>query len=121
MLDEIQKAALPIFLSVLRASADHGGHFRLLVTSKIDDDRKPLLIVGSAHGQVEDGHLIAVLNPTKALADASSNLIAGCAYTPGGLKDIVSGKCDAMVELWIDAYKNDKVTRLASRRPPRFE
>ena len=74
MLDEIQRAVLPIFLSVMKASADHGGKFRLLITAKVNGESKPLLIFGSAHSQVEDGHLIAVLNPSKDLVVDASGL-----------------------------------------------
>ena len=30
------------------------------------------------------------------------------------LKDIVGGKCDAMLDLWIDAYKKDSVSEISS-------
>ncbi len=74
---------------------------------------KPLLVVGNAHGQVEDGHVIAILNPAEELA-VSSKVAAGTAYPTGFLKEVVSGRCDAMVELWIDAYKENKVSRIES-------
>ncbi|MGR4069251.1 hypothetical protein [Billgrantia sp. C5P2] len=119
MVDQLQEVAAALFLSVLKVSADHQGTFRLLVTSKIDGEEKPLLVVGNAHGQVEDGHAIAILNPTEELA-SSGKVAAGTAYPSDLLKEIVAGQCDAMVELWIDAYKNDRVSRIegyASRSP----
>ena len=125
MIGQLQELAASLFLSVLKISADHQGRFRLLVTAKVNGEEKPLLIVGNAHGQVEDGHVIAILNPTEELA-LSNKIVAGTTYTFGLLKKIVSGQCDAMVELWVDAYKDNKVRpieRYVSRspQPPRFK
>lgn len=124
MIDRLQEVTATLFLSVLSVSADHQGTFRLLVTSKIDNEEKPLLIVGNAHSQVEDGHVIALLNPTPELV-ASEKIAAGTAYPLGLLKEIVAGQCDAMIELWIDAYKDNKVSRIEryvsrSPQPARF-
>jgi len=47
-------------------------------------------------------------------------VIAGCSYPNDILKEIVSGNCDAMLELWIDAYKKDGVIELSrykARKP----
>lgn len=123
--DQLQEVAVSLFLAVLRVSADHQGTFRLLITSKIDGEEKPLLVVGNAHAQVEDGHVIAVFNPTKELA-ASDGVAPGTAYPTGLLKEIVAGQCDAMVELWIDAYKNNKINCIGkyvsrSPQPARFK
>jgi hypothetical protein len=125
MIGQVQELAASLFLSVLKISGDHQGTFRLLVTAKVNGEEKPLLIVGNAHGQVKDGHVIAILNPTEELA-LSNKIVAGTTYTFGLLKKIVSGQCDAMVELWVDAYKDNKVRpieRYVSRspQPPRFK
>lgn len=111
MLDELQEAASTIFLSILRSSATQNGQFRLVMNSKIVDAEKPLLIVGHAHSHIEDGHVIAVLNPDKSLTSSNHPIIGASTEL---LKEIVSGKCDAMIELWIDAYKEDGITRMSS-------
>ena len=111
MKKKIKEVSIHLFNSVLTISANQHGTFRLLVTIQIDDQSKPLFIVGNAHSEIEDGHCIAVLNPEKSLMN---EVIAGCAYTGSSLKGIVQGKCDAMVELWIDAYKTDGVGEISS-------
>lgn len=106
MKDKVKNIAEAIFKSMLLVSADHQGTFRLLITAKLDNDvEKPLLILGVAHSAVEDGHCIAILNPDEDLQD---KVIAGCAYG-NSLKTIVQGKCDLMLNIWIDAYKKDGV------------
>jgi hypothetical protein len=125
VLDALEQTALGVFLALLERSAGHGGHFRLLITSCINGQDKPLLMVGSAHAQVEDGHMIAVLNPSRALVD-QGDPAAGTTYTPAHLKEIVAQQCDAMLELWIEVYKNNRVVRLSSYQcrdpqPSRFE
>ena len=111
MKEKIKEVSTQLFNSVLKISANHQGTFRLVVTLQIDDQSKPLLVVGNAHSEVEDGHCIAVLNPEESLMN---EVIAGCAYMGGSLKGIVQGKCDAMVELWIDAYKTDGISEISS-------
>lgn len=111
MTDEIKKIAVRLFESVLGVSADHGGTFRLLVTAQVGEVDKPLLVLGNAHRKVEDGHCIAILNPNKDLLD---KVTAGCSYMGSSLKDIVAGNCDAMIELWIDAYKKDGVCEIST-------
>lgn len=117
VINEIKEIAVNVFNTLLRVSADHGGTFRLLLTVQIGDETKPLLILGNAHRKIEDGHCIAILNPDN---EAIDQVIAGCAYMGSSLKDIVQGKCDAMVELWIDAYKKDgvgEISKYLSRSP----
>lgn len=125
MIDQLQETVTSLFLAVLKVSADHQGTFRLIVTANVDGEEKPLLVVGNAHRHVEDGHVIGVLNPVEEIVQ-STKVAAGVTYTGDLLKEIVAGKCDAMVELWIDAYKNDKVARISSyisrnRQPAKFK
>ncbi|MGE0086574.1 MAG: hypothetical protein AB7S75_19375 [Desulfococcaceae bacterium] len=68
------------------------------------------LIVGNAHREVEDGHCIAIINPDESLL---TQVVAGCAYTGDTLKNIVKGKCDLMIEIWIDVYKKDGVSEIS--------
>lgn len=110
MHEELKKTAVSVFDSVLKASAAHGGTFRLLITAKVGETEKPLLLIGNAHSDVEDGHVISILNPDESLL---AEVDAGCAYSSDRLKEIVGGKCDAMLELWIDAYKKEGVSELS--------
>ena len=125
MFDKLTKIAVDIFKVVLISSAENGGTFRILITAKVveEEEEKPLLLVGNAHSRIEDGHVIAVFNPDQEIL---KSLVAGCAYAPGLLKQEVSGKCDAMIELWIDAYKTDGVSKISKYqarqpKPAKFE
>ncbi|MCM3609528.1 hypothetical protein M4D49_29060 [Cupriavidus pauculus] len=108
MIQRLTDAATDIFLGALKHT-DHGGHFKGLFTLNVDGAPKPVLLVGSAHGSHEDGQVIAVLNPDREVID---RLAPGVAYLGALLKEIVAGKCDAMVQVWIDAYKADRFTVL---------
>ncbi len=111
MKERIKEVAIQLFKSVLLISTSHQGTFRLIVSVSIDNATKPLLLVGNAHSEVEDGHCIAILNPEESLM---GEVVAGCTYMGNTLKNIVRGKCDAMVDLWIDAYKKDGVIVISS-------
>jgi hypothetical protein len=124
MKDEVQKIAVEVFKSVLRVSGgepksgDHG-LFNMMLTTRINGEVKPLLLKGNAHHEIEDGHCIAILNPDPSL---SKEVKAGMAYPGDTLKKIVEGRCDYMVDLWIDAYKPDdrqvgEVSSYKSRTP----
>ena len=110
MIENVKQIAVDLFGCILKASADDNGTFKVLVTAKIGDSAKPLLLVGNAHSRIEDGHCIVVLNPNESLFNDVS---AGCVYYGDTLKDIVLGKCDLMLELWIDAYKKDSVVEIS--------
>jgi len=119
VVEQVKQTAVSSFRNILRASAHHNGRFRMVLTTRTGDDDKPLLIVGNAHGVVEDGHCIAIQNPDKDLADL---IRPGCAYGIGGLKEIVSKRCDLALDLWIDAYKEPEhavsiVARYKARNP----
>lgn len=106
--ERLVSAATDVFLGAL-THADHGGDFKGLFTLNVDGAPKPVLLVGSAHGSHEDGQVTAVLNPDREVID---KLEPGVGYHGGLLKEIVAGKCDAMVNVWIDAYKNNRFTVL---------
>ena len=120
--EKMTNVADTIFRSILKTSADRSGVFRVMITIEHDQEEKPLMVVGNAHPTHEDGHCIAVLNPDESV---QKEIRGGVAYG-GGVKEYVQGKCDAMVELWIDAYKKDGTSVLSSyttRSPkqPKFE
>lgn len=108
VLERLMNAATDIFLGALKHT-DHGGSFKGLFTLNVDGEAKPVLLVGSAHGSHEDGQVIAVLNPD---SEVNEKLAPGVAYNGALLKEIVAGRCDAMVHIWIDAYKSDPFTVL---------
>jgi len=105
--DNVKEIAVNIFKSVLKVSANKGGTFRILITADVEGNEKPLLIVGNAHASFEDGHCIAVLNPDE---EVVNEIKGGVAYLGDILKNKVQGRCDLMLELWIDAYKEDGVS-----------
>src|SRR5688572_6741997 len=100
MFEDLTRIAVDVFKIILRSSAESGGTFRVLITAKVGNEEKPLLLVGNAHGHIEDGHVIAVWNPDRTILE---KVEGGVAYASGLLKELVSGNCDAMLELWIDA------------------
>ena len=94
---------------LLRAQIKHAGNngkFKGMFTMRHGEAEIPVLILGNAHQPQEDGGAIAVLNPAAGLYE---HLQPGSAYTGGLLKEIVSGKCDAMVHVWLDAYKSPSI------------
>lgn len=109
---QIQQTAVNAFLAFLPASAADNGVFRVLLTAKVDDEVKPLLLIGNAHCRVEDGHCLAVLNPDRELCD---RLVAGCAYTHGILKEIVAKRCDLALFVWIDAYMKASPVKVVTK------
>lgn len=102
--EDIKETATAIFRTLLRYSKENQGIFRVLLTSKHDE--KPFLIVGNAHSGVEDGHCIAILNPTPELAE---EVRGGVAYQ-SHIKKIVNKKCDLMLDMWIDDYTENGVS-----------
>ncbi|MBN3729485.1 hypothetical protein [Burkholderia sp. Tr-20390] len=113
VLTRLGAAAIDIVIGALR-HADHGGTFKGLFTLNVDGSPKPVLLIGAAHGTHEDGQVIAILNPDEEL---SARVHAGVSYTGGLLKEIVAGKCDAMVHLWIEAYRKDPGSIIDTYQP----
>ena len=91
----VKEIAESVFRSVLKVSADSQGTFRLIISAKIDNEEKPLLILGNAHGEIEDGHCIAILNPDEDIL-SDERVIAGSSYAGDTLKNLVQGRCDLM-------------------------
>jgi hypothetical protein len=110
--EQLKEVAVNTFLAMLPASADDNSAFRVLLTTKVDGEVKPLLLIGNAHGAVEDGHCLAVLNPDPALCE---RLVAGCAYTHGILRELVAMRCDLAMFFQIDAYKKVKPVKLVTK------
>jgi hypothetical protein len=114
--------------NVLRTLIKHAGNastFKGMFTMLVGEEEVPVLILGIAHYPIEDGQAIAVLNPDP---DLQEELHAGTAYLGGLLKEIVSGKCDAMVHVWLDAYKNPEIGETIigkyvsrKRKQPKYE
>lgn len=102
MKDRIRDIAVDVFKTVLRHCNGEHSTFRMTMTVNVDGEQKPLLILGNAHSAIEDGHVLAVLNPDR---DLTKELGAGVGYSTG-LKEIVGKRCDCMVDVWVDAYKS---------------
>ncbi len=95
---QMRALAASALKSILAASPGQNGTFRLLVTTNIGDTPKPLLMVGNAHRHFEDAHGIAILNPEEGVLD---EIRPGVAYSESLLKEIVGGRCDAMIDVWL--------------------
>lgn len=113
IVEQVKQIAVNYWYSALKSAPDQNGTFKMVVSARIGDTTKPLLLVGNAHGKIEDGHCIAVLNPDEALLD---RIKAGCAYMPGHLKEIFAKRCDVIVDLFIEAYKNNRVGTITTYR-----
>lgn len=83
----------------------NNGHFKSVVTVSITNKPLPLLLVGNAQSNAQDGDCIAVLNPSKELA---SKLAPGVGYIFGSLQEMAAGNCDCMVYLFLEHYKENK-------------
>lgn len=96
-------------------------NFRMLVTARFDGQDKPVLLVGTLHGTLEDASVVAVLNPDEdLLPSVSSGYLGG-----EDAAELVTGRCDAMVALWIEAYGQGSCSvsvsyQNPSPRPPQF-
>lgn len=115
MIHKVKKVALETFLCALNAArqsellsgrpADNN-FFQMALEVNLDGHAKKLLLCGNTHPLHEDGHVIAVLNPTESLLnDTLGTGQKGLL----GVKAIVRKRCDLMTHLWIDAYKNNRV------------
>lgn len=126
-IEKLKNAVVDYLDTLIKHAAGGGrGNFRGTFTLFIDGQAMPVMIVGSADGSVEDGEAIAVLNPDKDLFD---RLRPGVGYPSALLKEILSGKCDGMVHVWLDAYVKaptraqllDSYTPRAPNGMPKFE
>jgi len=104
---KVQQAAQQFFLAILPASAGDQAPFKALITIEVDGEHKPLLLVGTAHSRVEDGSCIAILNPDPELIGL---LNGGWGSNSLILKEAIAKRCDFALSLWIDAYKNNRVS-----------
>lgn len=115
--DKVEKAATNLYLCALESSAQSESTFRMLINIDFDGSIKPLLVAGRAFKSRDEGHLIAVLNPDKNLLN---KIIPGCGYGNLILKEIVQGKCDLALALWINTNIDLNVSRSTqykSRKP----
>ena len=103
---QVEKIAVNLWNNALSVSPDDNGPFKMLVSMKTGDSTKPLLLIGNVHGRIQDGYCIAVLNPDKSLCDE----LVPSAYGHKLLTEIVAKRCDLMVNIWIDAYKDKPVS-----------
>ncbi|MCE3606567.1 hypothetical protein LXA47_23610 [Massilia sp. P8910] len=119
-IEQLKNAVVDYLDTLIKQAAGGGrGKFRGSFTLFVEGQATPVLIVGTADGSVEDGSAIALLNPDQELFD---RLRPGVAYSGGLLKEIVSGKCDGMVHVWLDAYvkTSTRAQLLDSYTPRKF-
>lgn len=117
LFDKVEKAATSLYLCALESSAQSDSIFRMLMNVDFDGSIKPLLVAGRAFKLRDEGHLIAVLNPDKNLLN---KIIPGCRYGNLILKEIVQGKCDLSLALWIKTnigLNVSRSTQYKSRKP----
>lgn len=115
--DKVEKVVSSLYLSALESSAEKDAMFRTLMDVDLDGSTKPLLVVGITHPWYGDGSCIAVLNPDKSLI---SKIKPGCGYCGFIWKEIVQGKCDLMLSLWINTnvgFSAQRGTQYENRRP----
>ena len=73
---------------------------------------KNLLVVGSVHRDFDDGYCVAVLDPDDKLV---AQLNGGVGYTGPILKEMVAGRCKAMVHVMCTGRKTYLATTYRSR------
>ena len=85
-----------------KLASKEGEDIQQVTTFSIDNQIMPLFIVGHVSQKIEDGSCVVLLNPEKELI----NRIEPSTHYPSAiLKEIISKKCDCMVQIWVDAYK----------------
>lgn len=114
--DAVRAAAVRMLDALIASAGEGRAPFRCLTAIYLNGAAMPMLMVGRADGQAEDGEAIVLLNPDEDLLDRFK---PGVGYHGGLLKEIVSGKCDAMLHVWLDAYVKgaDRAKVLASYKP----
>jgi len=71
-----------------------------------EGESKEVLVLGHVHPAYNDGYCIAVLNPGAALQE---QLQPAVAYSPALLKALVTGHCEAMVQVSLVGGKAQQV------------
>jgi hypothetical protein len=102
-IDALRDAAVGMLDALIKGAGAGRAPFRCLTTIFVNGTAFPALMVGTADGMVEDGEAIAILNPDE---DLLERFRPGVGYHGGALGGSVSGKCDAMVHVWLDAYSS---------------
>ena len=108
MYDKVEKIASGLYLRALESSPEKDASFRVLIDVDLDGSTKLLLVFGTTHPSFGDGSCIAVLNPNESLFSKLS-LVGAC--TGLILKEMVQGKCDLTLGLWINTNMGFSTTR----------
>lgn len=121
VIHQLKDVALKTFLGILRASADQDARFQTQLTVSVNSETKPVVLIGTAHRKIEDGWCAAVLNPDPDLRDELLQEQSALNH----MKLLVAKRCDAAVNLWVDAYKPDPVSmgeryRASVSRPAKY-
>ena len=98
IIEQLKQMAVGYLKGVMAIGSDDDATFRMLITATVGGEVKPVLLLGNAHRKFDDGHCIAILNPDAELVD---KLGAGCGCSGLNLKDMVTKRCDVMLDVWI--------------------
>jgi hypothetical protein len=97
--------ALKIHYAALSTAPSDHGLFKGVFSFDFEGRTVPLLLVGNAHPHFEDGHCIAILNPS---LEVVTQISPGVTYGPT-IKKIVSGQCEVMLDMFFEHYKKEKI------------
>lgn len=115
IVDKIKQIATSAAISAITVAPDRNGRFKALMPFTVNGEPKPLMLVGTAHGKIGDGHVVAILNPDAILFDM---WLTGS--HSAGLKDDVAGRCDVALDVWVDFIKTGVgrvATKYVARKP----
>lgn len=114
--DALRDTAVRMLDALIASAGDGRSPFRCLTAIYLEGEAMPVLMVGTADGLVEDGEAVVLLNPDEELLDRFKPSLG---YHGGLLKEIVAGKRDAMLHVWLDAYSKapNRAKVLASYTP----
>lgn len=108
----------------IRAAISHApksdGLFLSMTTENIGGETKPVLMVGNAHAEYDDGHAIVVLNPEESLL---SEIEPGVAYGSASLKAIARKRCDLLLDVFVvgrNPARTNRIYRARKAVPARF-
>lgn len=102
--NELISIAKKAILDTLGAEKKDGGKINTVTKIELGGKIQQLALIGYVSHEIEDGSCIALLNPDTELLDVIEPNVG---YSTTILKEIIAQKCDSMVQIWLDAYKED--------------
>ena len=104
-LQQMKDVASGIVKGILASTPKADVAFKRNITLQ-EGESKEVLVLGHVHPAYNDGYCIAVLNPGAALQE---QLQPAVAYSPALLKALVTGHCEAMVQVSLVGGKAQQV------------